>query len=147
METATDNTNRTVANVRMYFNKCGGTLGNSGSVAFMFDHKCVFKFRPAEGVDMEELELEMIDLGVDEFYPEEDGVTVYAPYESFGAIQKWLDDKGYEIVSGESIRIATDTKELHGEEREAGEKLIERLEEDDDVVNVYTAMKDEAEEE
>ena len=100
VETATDNTNRTVANVRMYFNKCGGTLGNSGSVAFMFDHKCVFKFRPAEGVDMEELELEMIDLGVDEFYPEEDGVTVYAPYESFGAIQKWLDDKGYEIVSG-----------------------------------------------
>ena len=71
----------------------------------MFDHKCVFKFRPAEGVDMEELELEMIDLGVDEFYPEEDGVTVYAPYESFGAIQKWLDDKGYEIVSGESVYL------------------------------------------
>jgi len=101
VETATDNTNRTVANVRMYFNKCGGTLGNSGSVGFLFDHKCVFKFRAAEGVDPEELELEMIDLGVDEFYPEEDGITVYAPYESFGAIQKWLDDKGFEIVSGE----------------------------------------------
>ena len=146
VETATDNTNRTVANVRMYFNKCGGTLGNSGSVAFMFDHKCVFKFRPAEGVDMEELELEMIDLGVDEFYPEEDGVTVYAPYESFGAIQKWLDDKGYEIVSGESVYLPTDTKELDAEGRESIEKLVEKLEEDDDVTNVYHNMK-EAEEE
>lgn len=79
VETATDNTNRTVANVRMHFNKCGGTLGNSGSVGFLFEHKCVFKFRPTEGADPEELELEMIDLGVDEFYPEEDGITVYAP--------------------------------------------------------------------
>ena len=148
VETATDNTNRTVANVRMYFNKCGGTLGNSGSVAFLFEHKCVFKFHVPAGTDFEELELSMIDLGVDEFAPEDETtVTVEAPYESFGAIQKWLDDQNYEIVSGESIRIATDTKELHGEEREAVEKLIERLEEDDDVVNVYTAMKDEAEEE
>ena len=146
VETATDNTNRTVANVRMYFNKCGGTLGNSGSVEFMFDHKCVFKFRPAEGVDMEELELEMIDLGVDEFYPEEDGVTVYAPYESFGAIQKWLDDKGYEIVSGESVYLPTDTKELDAEGRESIEKLVEKLEEDDDVTNVYHNMKEVEEE-
>ena len=148
VETSTDNTNRTVANVRMHFSRCGGTLGNSGSVAFLFEHKCVFKFHVSAGTDFEELELSMIDLGVDEFAPEDETtVTVEAPYESFGAIQKWLDDQNYEIVSGESIRIATDTKELHGEEREAVEKLIERLEEDDDVVNVYTAMKDEAEEE
>ena len=139
VETATDNTNRTVANVRMHFNKCGGTLGNSGSVAFMFEHKCVFKFR-AEGVDPEELELEMIDLGVDEFYPEEDGITVYADYENFGNIQKWLDDNNYEIVSGEGVYIPTDTKELDAEGREAIEKLVERLEEDDDVVNVYHTM-------
>ena len=145
VETATDNTNRTVANVRMYFNKCGGTLGNSGSVAFMFEHKCTFKF-VAAGVDPEELELDMIDLGVDEFYAEEDGITVYAPYESFGAIQKWLEDKGFEIVSGESVRIPTDQKELSAEEREAVEKLVEKLEEDDDVVNVYHAMKEEDEE-
>lgn len=145
VETATDNTNRTVANVRMYFNKCGGTLGNSGSVAFMFEHKCTFKFVAAAGVDPEELELEMIDLGVDEFYAEEDGITVYAPYESFGAIQKWLEDQGYEIVSGESVRIPTDQKELSAEEREAVEKLVEKLEEDDDVVNVYHAMKEEEE--
>ena len=128
VETATDNTNRTVANVRMYF------------------HKCVFKFRAAEGVDPEELELEMIDLGVDEFYSEEDGITVYAPYESFGAIQKWLDDKGFEIVSGESVRIPSDVKELDAEGRESVEKLVEKLEEDDDVVNVYHTMKDADEE-
>ena len=146
VETATDNTNRTVANVRMYFNKCGGTLGNSGSVGFMFDHKCVFKFKAASEVDPEELELEMIDLGVDEFYPEEDGITVYAPYESFGAIQKWLDDKGFEIVSGESVRIPTDVKELDAEGRESVEKLVEKLEEDDDVVNVYHTMKEADEE-
>ena len=141
VETATDNTNRTVANVRMHFNKCGGTLGNSGSVAFMFEHKCVFKFR-AEGVDPEELELEMIDLGVDEFYAEEDGITVYAAYENFGGIQKWLDDNNYEIVSGEGVYIPTDTKELDAEGREAIEKLVERLEEDDDVTNVYHTMKE-----
>ena len=141
VETATDNTNRTVANVRMHFNKCGGTLGNSGSVAFMFEHKCVFKFR-AEGVDPEELELEMIDLGVDEFYPEEDGITVYAAYENFGNIQKWLDDNKYENVSGEGVYIPTDTKELDAEGREAIEKLVERLEEDDDVTNVYHTMKE-----
>ncbi|MGN0091847.1 MAG: YebC/PmpR family DNA-binding transcriptional regulator [Alistipes sp.] len=139
VETATDNTNRTVANVRMYFNKCGGTLGNSGSVAFMFEHKCVFKFKAADA-DPEELELEMIDLGVDEFYNEEDGITVYAPYEAFGAIQKWLDDHSFEIVSGESVRIPTDTKELDAEGRESVEKLVEKLEEDDDVVNVYHTM-------
>lgn len=146
VETATDNTNRTVASVRMYFNKYGGTLGTSGSVGFMFEHKCVFKFKPQAGADMEELELEMIDLGVDEFYPEEEAVTVYAPYESFGAIQKWIEDKGFELVSGESVRIPTDTKELTAEQRESVNKLIEHLEEDDDVTNVYTTMKEEDEE-
>lgn len=147
VETATDNTNRTVASVRMYFNKCGGTLGNSGSVAFMFEHKCVFKFKPTVEADLEEMELEMIDLGVDEFYPEEEAVTVYAPYESFGAIQKWIEDKGYELISGESVRIPTDTKELTAEERESVEKLQEKLEEDDDVVNVYTTMREPEDEE
>lgn len=148
VETATDNTNRTVANIRMHFSRCGGMLGNSGSVAFMFEHKCIFKFHVPAGMDMEELELEVIDLGVDEFAPEEETtVTVEAPYESFGTIQKWLDDHSYEIVSGESVRIATDTKELEGEAREAVNKLIDRLEEDDDVVNVYTTMMDSEEEE
>ncbi len=147
VETATDNINRTVANVRMHFNKCNGSLGTNGSVAFMFEHKCTFKFKVAEGIDPEELELEMIDLGVDEFYAEEGEVTVYAPYESFGALQHWLDDNNYEIVSGESIRIPTDTKELSEAEREDVTKLVERLEEDEDVTNVYTTLKEEEDEE
>jgi len=143
VETATDNTNRTVANIRMHFSRCGGTLGNSGSVAFMFEHKCIFKFHAPTEVDREEMELEMIDVGVDEFAPEDDTtVSVEAPYESFGAIQKWLDDKGFEIVSGEGARIPTDYKELDAEGRADIEKLVERLEEDDDVVNVYHNMKE-----
>ena len=147
VETATDNTNRTVANIRMYFNKCGGTLGNSGSVAFMFEHKCVFKFKPVAEFDPEEMELEMIDLGVDEFFAEDGEVTVSAPYESFGAIQKWIEDNGHELVSGEGVRIPTDTKELSAEQRADVEKLQERLEEDDDVVNVYTTMAEAEDEE
>ncbi len=146
VETATDNTNRTVANVRMHFNKCGGSLGTSGSVAFMFEHKCTFKFTIPAGIDPEELELEMIDLGVDELEAEETTVHVSAPYESFGAIQKWLDEQSYEIVSGESIRIPTDTKSLDAAAREDMEKLIERLEEDEDVVNVYSTLAEEEEE-
>lgn len=146
VETATDNTNRTVASIRMYFSRCGGTLGNSGSVAFMFEHKCTFKFHAPAETNLEELELEMIDLEVDEFYPEEDGVTVYAAYESFGTIQKWLDDRGYEIVSGESVYLPTETKELNAEGRESIEKLVEKLEEDDDIVNVYHNMKEVEEE-
>ena len=143
VETATDNTNRTVANIRMHFSRCGGQLGNSGSVAFMFEHKCIFKFHAPAEIDREEMELEMIDLGVDEFAPEDDTtISVEAPYESFGAIQKWLDDKGFEIVSGEGARIPTDYKELDEAGREAIEKLVERLEEDEDVVNVYHNMQE-----
>ncbi len=140
VETATDNINRTVANVRMHFNKGGGSLGTNGCVGFMFEHKSTFKFKLTEGIDPEELELEMIDLGVDEFYAEDGEVTIFAPYESFGNIQKWLDENSYEIISGEGVRIPTDTKSLTAEEREDVEKLVEKLEEDEDVVNVYTTM-------
>ncbi|MFI3248845.1 MAG: YebC/PmpR family DNA-binding transcriptional regulator [Rikenellaceae bacterium] len=147
VETATDNTNRTVANVRMHFNKCGGNMGTSGSVAFMFEHKCTFVFTVPASVDAEELELEMIDLGVDEFEAEDGKIHVSAAYESFGAIQKWIDENSYEIVSGESVRIPTDTKELSAEQREEMEKLIERLEEDEDVNNVYTTMAESDDEE
>ncbi len=140
VETATDNNTRTVANVRSYFNKAGGTLGTSGSVGFMFDHKCAFKFVNTHGTDPEELELEMIDLGVDELVVEDDGITVEAPFEAYGAIQKWLEDGGYEITSGEFLRLPVETKDVSAEQREAVEKLVERLEEDDDVTNVFTNM-------
>lgn len=142
VETATDNTTRTVADIRCCFNKCGGTLGTSGSVAFMFDHKCTFKFNNTPNTDLEELEFGMIDLGVDEFYPEEDGIRVYAPFENYGDIQKFLEDNGYEIVSGEFVRIPSDTKDVTAEQRESIDKLVEKLEEDDDVTNVYTNMSD-----
>lgn len=146
VETATDNTTRTVANVRSYFSKLGGSLGTSGSVSFMFDHKCVFKFKPTENLDADELELEMIDYGVDELFVDDEGnVNAYGPFESFGAIQKYLEDNGFEIVSGEFVRIPTDTKEVTQEQRETINKLVEKLEEDDDVTNVFTNMKEEEE--
>lgn len=144
VETATDNTTRTVANVRSYFSKNGGSLGTSGSVSFMFDHKCIFRFKPAEDTDAEELEFEMIDYGVDELFVDDEGnVNAYAPFESYGQVQKFLEDKGFEIVSGEFVRIPTDTKEVTPEQRETINKLVEKLEDDDDVTSVFTTMKEE----
>ncbi|MCQ0112668.1 YebC/PmpR family DNA-binding transcriptional regulator [Zhouia amylolytica] len=139
IETATDNNNRTVANVRSYFNKCNGTLGTSGSVEFMFDHKCHFKI-PQEGIDLEELELDMIDFGVEEIFAEDDGILIYGPFESFGAIQKELEARGLEILSSGFERIPQVTKELSQEDTAEVEKLIGLIEEDDDVQNVYHSM-------
>ena len=137
IETATDNNNRTVANIRSYFNKCNGTLGTQGSVEFMFDHTCNFRI-PAAGQDVEELELEMIDFGVEEiFADDEDGIVMYAPFESFGAIQKELENRGLEILSSGFDRIPQITKELTEDQIADVEKLLEKIEEDDDVMNVY----------
>lgn len=139
IETATDNNTRTVANIRSYFNKCNGSLGTSGSVEFMFDHTCNFRI-PAEGIDLEELELDMIDFGVEEVFEDEDGIMIYAPFESFGAIQKELESREIEILSSGFERIPQVTKELSAEEAEDVEKLLEKIEEDDDVQNVYHTM-------
>ena len=151
VETATDNTTRTVANVRSYFNKCGGTLGTSGSVAFMFDHKCVFRIKETDGLDLEELELEMIDYGVDELFEEievdkDDNetkvVVIYGDYTSYGQIQKYIEDNGYELISGGFERIpTTELKDVTPEQRATLEKLTGLLEDDEDVTNVYTTMK------
>ena len=142
VETATDNNTRTVANVRSYFNKCNGSLGTSGSVEFMFDHTCNFRI-PAEGIDPEELELEMIDFGAEEvFADEEDGILIYGTFESFGAIQKELETRGLEILSSGFERIPQVTKELDEEQVADIEKLLEKLEEDDDVQNVYHTMQE-----
>lgn len=141
IETATDNSNRTVANIRSYFNKCGGNLQTSGSLSFLFDHKSVFKIKEKEGMDLEELELELIDLGVDELDRDDDNnVVLYGAYESFNQIQKYLEDNGYEIVSAEFERIPNDMKELGEEDRAGVEKLLEKLEEDEDVQNVFHNM-------
>jgi YebC/PmpR family DNA-binding regulatory protein len=141
VETATDNPTRTVANVRLYFNKYGGSMGTSGSVAFLFEHKSIFKVKPKEGLDLEELELEMIDFGVSEVFAEDDTVIIYGEFESFGPIQKYLEENKFEIISAQFERIPAETKELNEEQVAAVEKLLEKIEEDDDVINVFHNMK------
>jgi YebC/PmpR family DNA-binding regulatory protein len=143
VETATDNNMRTVANVRSYFNKCGGSLGTSGSVDFMFERKCVFKVTVKDGIDLEELELELIDYGVDEIFidEEENVIMIYGAFESFGEIQKYLEENAFEIKSGQFERIPTsELKKLTSEQKAEVEKLISKLEDDDDVQNVYHIM-------
>jgi len=144
IETATDNNTRTVANIRSYFNKHNGSLGTSGSVEFMFDHTCNFCIDP-EGLDPEELELEMIDFGAEEVFEDEDGLHIYAPFESFGAIQKELESRDIEIRSSGFERIPQVTKALTPEEAEEVEKLLEKIEEDDDVQNVFHSMEEQSE--
>jgi len=139
IETATDNNTRTVANIRSYFNKCNGSLGTSGSVEFMFDHSCNFTIKD-DGQDPEELELEMIDFGAEEVFLDEDGIHIYAPFENFGAIQKELESRELEIISSGFDRIPQITKPLTEEEAADVEKLLEKIEEDDDVQNVFHNM-------
>lgn len=142
IETATDNTTRTVANIRSYFNKFSGSLGTSGSVEFMFEHKSVFKVKSTQQLDLEELELEMIDFGAEELFMEEDELVIYGSYESYGAIQKFIEEKGFELVTGGFERIPnTELKRVDGDARNEIEKLIDRFENDDDVQNVYHTME------
>ena len=142
VETATDNPTRTVANVRSYFNKHNGSLGTSGSVEYMFEHKCSFKVAAKEGVDVEELELALIDYGVQEVFAEEDYMMLYGEFEGFGPIQKYLEENGFEILNAEFERIPQDTKTLTPEQQQEVEKLLARFEEDDDVTNVFHNMAD-----
>lgn len=147
VETATDNNTRTVANVRSYFNKHGGSLGTSGSLTFLFEHKCVFKIKPKDGVSLEDLELELIDYGVDEVLNDEDDIILYGAFEEYSNIQKYLEDNGFEITSSEFERIPNDVKEVTPEQRAQIEKLLEKFEEDEDVQNVFHNMKEDDSEE
>ncbi|MCD8313537.1 MAG: YebC/PmpR family DNA-binding transcriptional regulator [Bacteroidales bacterium] len=147
VECATDNNNRTVANVRSYFTKSGGSLGTSGSVEYMFDRKCVFRIKSSEAIDLEELELELIDYGAEEVFEDEDEdgnktINIYGEFTAFNGIQKYIEDNGYELVSAEFTRFPNvDLKELSAEDRVGIDKLVEKLEDDDDVQNVYTNLK------
>ena len=141
VETATDNNQRTVANVRSYFNKHGGSLGTQGSLSFLFDHKSVFHLKPGEGLDLEELELELMDFEA-ELEAEEEEWMVYGAFDQFANLQKFFEEKGLEILSAEFERIPTDYKEVTAEQREAIEKLLEKFEDDEDVQNVFHNMKD-----
>ena len=140
VETATDNNNRTVANIRSYFNKVNGNLGTAGSVEFMFDHSCNFRIH-ASGLDPEEIELEFIDFGVEEVFIDDDNILLYAPFESFGEVQKELENKNFEILSSGFERIPKTTKPLSRMAQKDVLQLIERLEEDDDVQNVYHTLE------
>lgn len=140
IECATDNTTRTVANIRSYFNRHDGSLGTMGMLDFMFERKCRFKIKNS-GLDLEELELELIDFGVEDIFEEEQSIIIYAPFTEFGAIQKALESKNLEIENAEFERIPTDQKELSEEQIADVEKLIERIEGDEDVQKAYHNMK------
>ena len=141
VETATDNNKRTVANIRSYFSKYGGSLGTSGSVSFMFDHQCQFKIPKDESLDLEELELEFIDYGAEEIFEDEDGIMIYGSFENFGSLQGALEEKDIEIISSGFERIPQNTKKLTEEQEADVDKLLEKIEEDDDVQNVYHTME------
>ena len=141
VETATDNNTRTVANIRSYFNKHNGNLGTSGSVAFMFDHTCNFKINK-ENIDIENLEFDLIDYGVEEVFEEDENILIYGPFDSFGEIQRELESKKIEIISSGFDRIPNNLKEVGNEDRDENEKLLEKIENDDDVQNVFHNMKD-----
>ena len=148
VETATDNTTRTVANVRSVFNKFGGTLGTSGSLDFMFSWKSMFTIAKKEGLEMDELILELIDYGVEDEYDEdEEEITIYGDPKSFAQIQKYLEDNGFEVKGAEFTRIPNDEKELNDEQRATIDKMVERLEDDEGVEHVYTNMKPASEDE
>lgn len=149
VECTTDNNNRTVANVRSYFTKFGGSLGTSGSVEYLFDRKCFFRMKSTGEVDLEELELELIDYGVDEVFEDYDEekdektICLYGEFTAYNNIQKYIEDNGYELVSAEFTRLPNcELKECTEEERAGIDKLLEKLEEDEDVQNVYHTMKE-----
>ena len=139
VETATDNINRTVANMRVYFSRGGGALGKTGSLDFIFTRKGIFKIAP-EGLDIEELELELIDAGAEDIYEHEGEIIVETAFTDFGAMQKTLEEKGLNVISAELQRIPNTRTELNDEQAEEIENLIEKIEEDDDVQAVYHNM-------
>ena len=150
VEAATDNNTRTVANVRSYFTKHGGSLGTQGSLTFLFEHKSLFKIRPKDGIGLDDLELELIDYGVDELIEDDDEelgqyIALYGGFEDYSNIQKYLEENGFEIISSEFVRIPNDLKEVTAEQRATLDKLLEKLEEDEDVQNVFHNIKEDEE--
>ncbi len=146
VDTLTDNTTRTVGDVRSVFNKFNGNLGTQGSLSFLFDHKAVFTFKKKDGLDMDELILDLIDYGVDDEFDEDEEtgeITIYAEPTSFGELQKHLETEGFEVTGAEFTRIPNDLKEVTEEQRATIDKMIEKLEDFDDVQTVYTNMKPE----
>jgi len=141
VETATDNPTRTVANVRMHFNKANGSLGTSGSVSFLFNHMGEFKIKN-KNVEMEELEFELIDYGLEEIGEDSEGnIIIRTPFVEFGNMNKALEEKKIEVITAELTRIPTTTVELSDEDAEDVLKLVDNLEQDEDVQKVYHNLK------
>ena len=146
VDTLTDNTTRTVGDVRSIFNKFDGNMGTTGSLSFLFDYKCVFSFRKKDDLNMDDLILELIDFGVEDEFDEdeeENSITIYGDPKSFGQIQTYLEENGFEVVGAEFTYVPNNLKDVTAEERETIDKMVERLEEFDDVQTVYTNMKPE----
>ena len=144
VDTLTDNATRTVGDVRSVFNKFNGNLGTMGSLAYLFDHKCVFTFKKQDSLDMDEMILDLIDFGVEDEFDEDEeegSITIYGDPKCFGQIQKHLEENGFEVIGAEFTYIPNDLKDVTDEERESIDKMVERLEEFDDVQTVYTNMK------
>ena len=144
VDTLTDNATRTVGDVRSVFNKFNGNLGTMGSLAYLFDHKAVFTIKKKDGVDMDELILDLIDYGVEDEFDEDEeegSVTIYGDPKCFAQIQKHLEENGFEVLAAEFTYIPNDLKDVTPEERESIDKMVERLEDFDDVQTVYTNMK------
>lgn len=140
VETATDNNTRTVANVKMYFNKNGGSMAPTGSLEFMFDRKALFEFNKTEDMDIEELELELIDAGLEEIEEEDGIVLVTADYTDFGTLNSAFEEMGIELTKAKLERISNNPQTFTEEQEEEIGKLLEKLEDDDDVQAVYTNM-------
>ena len=140
VETATDNPTRTVANLRAAFVRGKGELGTMGMNDFLFERKCSFVVAYKEGLDMDELELELIDCDIDEVFLDEDEIMIYADFKNYGPISKYLEEHEFEIKSFKFERIPLTMRELSEEEQEDVNGLLERLESDDDVVNVFHNM-------
>jgi YebC/PmpR family DNA-binding regulatory protein len=138
VECATDNTVRTVANVKSYFNKAGGSVAPNGSLEFMFGRKAVFELEKSDAIDLDELELELIDAGLEEIEQEEDTIYLYADYTNFGTLSKALEEKGIEVKKSNLQRIATTPVEYTEEQMLEIEKMLDKIEDDDDVQQVFT---------
>ncbi len=138
IECATDNPTRTVANVRSYFNKAGGALVPSGSLEFMFDRKAVFEFEKTDEMDLEEMELELIDAGLESIEENEDMVYVYGNYTDYGTLAQALEDKEIDIKKSGLKRYPTSPQTFTDEQLDDIEKMLDKIEEDDDCQQVFT---------
>jgi YebC/PmpR family DNA-binding regulatory protein len=140
VECATDNPTRTVANIRHYFSKGGGSLGSSGSLMFMFERKGLIRIGASKISDLDEFELELIDHGLDDLVQHEQELLIYTSFQDYGKMLKYFDEKGIEVISSELQYLPSTTKELSEDQAKEVKELLDKIEEDDDVQSVFHNM-------